>query len=64
MMMINSTMTNFGQSNLKKDNTWFTLKYCSCVQSAFQEYFQDHYSFGKLGIYKGLYCNKYYETQI
>ena len=56
--------TNFGLSDLKKDNTWFTLKYCSCAQKYFQEAFQTHYSFGKLGGYKGLYYSKYYETQI
>ena len=41
---------NFGLSDLKKDNTWFTLKSCSCAQKAFQA----HYSFDKLGGYKGL----------
>ena len=55
---------NFGLLYLKKDNTWFILKYCSCVQKACQEAFQAHYNFGKLGGYKGLHCNKYYETQI
>ena len=48
---------------LKKKN-WFTLKSCSCTQKACQEAFQAHYSFGKLGGYKCLYCNKYDETQI
>ena len=48
--------------DLKKDNTWFSLKSCSCVQRAYQEAFQAHYSFEKLGGYKGLYYNKYYET--
>ena len=61
-MMINVHKTNFGLSNLKKDNTWFTLKSCSYAQKACQEAFQAHYSFGKSGGYKGLYCNKYYET--
>ena len=58
------TKTNFGLLDLNKDNTWFTLKSCSCAQKAFQVAFQAHYSFGKLGGYKGLYCRKYYETQI
>ena len=51
-----STKTNFGLSDLKKDNTWFTLKYCSCAKKACQEAVQAHYSFGKLGGYKGLCC--------
>ena len=59
-----STETNFGLSDLKKDNTWFTLKSCSCAQKDFQEAFQAHYIYVKLGGYKGLYCSKYYETQI
>ena len=46
------------------DNTWFTLKSSSCAQKACQEAFQAHYSFGKLGVYKGLHCKKYYETQM
>ena len=58
-----STKTNFGLSDLKKDNTWFNLKSCSCAQKAFRESFQVQYSFGKLGGYKDLYCSKYYETQ-
>ena len=58
------TKTNFGLLDLKKDNTWFTLKSCSYAQKYFQEVFQAHYIFGKLGGYKGLYCRKYYETQI
>ena len=49
-------------SDFKKDKIWFTLKSCSCAQKAFQKVFQAHY--GKLGGYKGLYCNKYYETKI
>ena len=53
-----STETKFGLSDLKKENTWFTLKSCSYAQKAFQ----GHYSFGKLGGYKGLYQRKYYET--
>ena len=40
--------TNFGLWNLKKDNTWFSLKSCLCTQKACQEAFQAHYSFGKL----------------
>ena len=59
-----STKTNFGLSDLKKDNTWFTLKFCSCAQKGCQKYFQVYYSFGKLGGYKGLYGSKYFETQI
>ena len=55
-----STETNFGLSNLKKDNPWFTLKSCPSAKKAFQA----HYSFGKLGGYKVLYCSKYYETEI
>ena len=47
-----STETSFGLSDLKKDNTWFILKSCSCAQKACQEVFQAHYSFGKLGGYK------------
>ena len=58
------TMTNFGLSDLKKDNTCFTLKSCSCTKKTCQEAFQAHYSFGKLGDYKGSYCSKYYETRI
>ena len=54
--------TNYGLSDLKKDNTWFTLKSSSCAKQARQEAFQCHYSFGKLGGYKGMYCSKYYET--
>ena len=57
-------MTNFGLSNIKKNNTWFTLKSCYHGQKAWQEAFQAHYNFDKLGDYKGLSCNKYYETQI
>ena len=64
MMMINVHETNFGLSDIKKDNTWFTLKSCFCVQNVCQEVFQTHYSFGKLIGYKCLYYNKYYETQI
>ena len=56
--------TNFDLQDFKKDNTWFTLKSCSCVKKSYQEAFQAHYSFDKLGGYKGLYCNKYYETHI
>ena len=59
-----STETNFGLSDLEKDNTWFTLKYHFCAQKVCQEAFQAHYSFGKLEGFKSLYCNKYYETQI
>ena len=33
-MMITSTETNFGISDLKKDNTCFTLKSCSCAEKA------------------------------
>ena len=58
------TDTNFILSDLKKDNTWFTLKSCFCVQKVYQEALQAHYSFDKLGGYEGLYCTKYYETQI
>ena len=54
-----SIKTNFGVSKLKKDNTWFTLKSCFCSQKAWQEAFQAHYSLGKLGGYKGLYCNHF-----
>ena len=62
IMMTTTTTTNFGLSDLKKDNTWFTLKSCSCAQNSSQEAFQTHcISFGKLGGYKGLYCIKYYE---
>ena len=59
-----STETKFGLSNFKKNNTWFTLKSCSCGQKACKEAFQAQYSFGKLGGYKGLCCSKYYEIQI
>ena len=61
-MMINITETNFDLLDLKKEK--FTLKYCSCGQKGCQEAFEAQYSFGKLGGYKGLYCIKYYETQI
>ena len=44
-----STETYFGLLDLKKYNTWFTLKSCSCAQKAYQEALQAHYSFGKLG---------------
>ena len=44
--------TNFGLSDLKKDNTLFTLKSGSRAQKACQEAFQAHYSFGKWGGYK------------
>ena len=54
------TETNLVLSDIKKENTWFTLKSCSCAQKAFQA----HCIFDKLGGYKGLYSNKYYETQI
>ena len=47
-----SSKTKFGLSNHKKDNTWFTLKSCSCAQKTCQEAFQAHYSFGKLGSIK------------
>ena len=57
-----SIETNFGSSDLNKDNTWFTLKSCSCAQKSCQETFQAHCNFGKLGGYKGLYSRKYYET--
>ena len=56
--------TKFTLSHLKNDNTWFTLKFCSWDKKTCQEAFQAHYSFGKLGGYKGLYCGKYYETQM
>ena len=59
-----SIETNFGIWDLKKDNTWFTLKSCYYAQKACQEDLQDHYSFRKLGGYKGLYCIKYDETRI
>ena len=59
-----STKTNFGLWGLKKGNTWLTLKSCSCAKKACQEVFQAHNSFRKLEGYKGLYCNKYYETRI
>ena len=55
-----SVETKFGLSNFKKDNTWFTLKSCSFAQKKFWA----HYGFDKLGGYKGLYCSKYYETDI
>ena len=57
-----SIETNFRLSHFKEESTWFTLKSCSCAQKACQEAFQAHYSFGKLGGYKGLYYIKYYET--
>ena len=57
-------MSNFGLSELKKDNIRFILKSCSCAQKSCQEPFKAHYSFGKLEGYKGLYCIKYYETHI
>ena len=57
MMMIN---VHGDQLWFMKDNTWFTLKSCSFAKRAFQA----HYSFDDLGGYKGLYCSKYYETQI
>ena len=53
-----STEANFGLSNLKKDNIRFTLKSCSCAQKDCDEDFQAHYSFGKLGGYKGLYYSR------
>ena len=56
--------TNFDLWDLKKDNIWFTLKSCSCAKKAYEEAFQAHYSFGKLGSYKCLYFSKYYETHI
>ena len=37
--------------NLKKENSWFTLKSCFYGQKACQEAFQAHYSFSKLGGY-------------
>ena len=49
-----SIETNFGLSDLEKDNTRFTLKSCSYAQKACQEAFQAHYSFDKLGCYKVL----------
>ena len=61
---LTSSETNFGLADLKKENTWSTLKLCSYAQKYCQESFQAHYSFGKLRGYKGLYYNKYYETQI
>ena len=36
-------MMMIGLSDLKKDNTWFTLKSCSCAQKNFQEAFQAQY---------------------
>ena len=51
-----STGTNFALLDLKNDNIWLTLKSCSCAQNSFQGAFQAHYSFGKLGGYKYLYC--------
>ena len=57
-----STNTKFSLSDLKNDNTWFTLNSCSCAHKACQEDFQAYYSFGNLGGYKGFYCIKYYET--
>ena len=60
MMMIKVYSDQLWLLDLKKDNTWFTLKYSSCAQ----KFFQAQYSFDKLGGYKGLYCRKYYETQI
>ena len=57
-----SIETNFGLSDLEKDNTRFTLKSCSYAQKACQEAFQAHYSFDKLEGYKGLYCSKYYKN--
>ena len=62
MMIINISETNSDLVDLKND--MFTLKYCSCGQKGCQEALEAQYSFGKLGGYKGLYCNKYYETQI
>ena len=35
-----SVETNFGLSNFKKDNAWFTLKYCYCAQTACQKAFK------------------------
>ena len=35
-----SIETNFGLSNLKKDNAWFTLKSCYCAQTACQKVFK------------------------
>ena len=46
-----STGTNFGVLDLKKGNTLFTLKLCSCAQKACQEAFLAHDSFDKLGGY-------------
>ena len=57
-----STETNFDLLDIKKDNAWFTLKSCFSPQTICQEAFEAHYNFGKLGGYKGLYCNKYHET--
>ena len=61
---LTSNETNFGLSSVKKENTWFTIKLCPCAKKACQEPFQNHYSFGKFGGYKGLSCSKYYETHI
>ena len=32
--LLTSTETNFVLSEPKKDNTWFTLKSCSCAEKA------------------------------